>query len=184
MNSIIVNSIRLLLILAAWLVTFPYAEAQTANPDASSLAGKVMVGYQGWFNCEGDGSDLGWGHWARVRRKPLGPGNVSVDLWPDVSEFDADELFDTGFKHQDGSVAKVFSSANQKTVLRHFRWMRDYEIDGAFVQRFAVNLSSPALLRNNDTVLSHVRQGARESGRMFGHARSAVLLARRETGCH
>ena len=166
MNFIIANSIRLLLILSAWLATFPYAEAQTANTDASSLAGKVMVGYQGWFNCEGDGSDLGWAHWTRNRRKPLGPGNVSVDLWPDVSECDADELFETGFKHQDGSVANVFSSANQKTVLRHFRWMRDYEIDGAFVQRFAVNLSSPALLRNNDTVLSHVRQGARESGRV------------------
>lgn len=167
MNSIVVNSIRLLLILFALFVKFPSAEAQTANLDASSLAGKVMVGYQGWFNCGGDGSDLGWAHWTRNRRKPLGPGNVSVDLWPDVSDFDADELFETGFQHRDGSVAKVFSSASQKTVLRHFRWMRDYEIDGAFVQRFAVNLSSPVLLRNNDTVLSHVRQGARESGRVY-----------------
>ena len=45
--------------------------------------------------------------------------------------------------------------------------MCDYEIDGVFVQRFAVNLSSSVLLRNNDTVLSHVRQGARESGRVY-----------------
>jgi hypothetical protein len=29
---------------------------------ASTLTGKVMVGYQGWFNCEGDGAKLGWKH--------------------------------------------------------------------------------------------------------------------------
>jgi len=73
----------------------------------NSIVVNSIRGYQGWFNCEGDGSDLGWAHWTRNRRKPLGPGNVSVDLWPDVSEFDADELFETGFQHQDGSVAKA-----------------------------------------------------------------------------
>ena len=37
--------------------------------DRSTLTGKVMVGYQGWFNCEGDGANLGWTHWSRNRRK-------------------------------------------------------------------------------------------------------------------
>lgn len=139
----------------------------TAQIDTSTLNGKVMVGYQGWFNCEGDGAKLGWRHWARNRNKPFGPGNVTVDLWPDVSELDADERFTTGFKHADGSAGEVFSSANRKTVQRHFQWMRDYGIDGAFLQRFAVELSGPASLRNNDNVLSHVREGARQSGRAF-----------------
>ena len=135
--------------------------------DTSTLTGKVMVGYQGWFNCEGDGSDLGWKHWARERGKPFSPGNVTVDLWPDVSELDPDERFPTGFKHADGSTAEVFSSANRKTVLRHFRWMCDYEIDGAFIQRFAVGLSHPIVLRNKNAVLSHVREGTREAGRTY-----------------
>ncbi len=26
-----------------------------------------MCGYQGWFNCDGDGADLGWTHWAHHR---------------------------------------------------------------------------------------------------------------------
>ncbi len=144
------------------------ADAQTAvSPLANTIEGKVMVGYQGWFNCAGDGANLGWAHWAKDRNIQLGPGNVSVDLWPDLAEFDDDELFSTGFHYPDGSVAKTFSSANKKTVQRHFQWMQDYEIDGAFLQRFAVNVSDPTLLRNNDVVLSHVRQAARDSGRGY-----------------
>ena len=147
------------------------AVAQTkevsAPVDMRTLTGKVMVGYQGWFNCEGDGGKLGWKHWAQNRKKPFGPGNVTVDLWPDVSELDADERFATGFQHADGSMADVFSSANRKTVLRHFRWMRDYGIDGAFLQRFAAGLTSPVLHQNKDKVLSHVREGAKQSGRAY-----------------
>ena len=84
-----------------------------------------MVGYQGWFNCEGDGAKLGWKHWARDPRRLFGPKNVTVDLWPEVSELDEDERFATGFRHADGSAAEVFSSRNRKTVIRHFEWMRD-----------------------------------------------------------
>ncbi len=50
------------------------------NVDTSTLTGKVMCGYQGWFNCPGDGAELGWTHWARNRRQPFAAGNVTVDL--------------------------------------------------------------------------------------------------------
>ncbi|MEO0416545.1 MAG: glycoside hydrolase family 71/99-like protein, partial [Verrucomicrobiota bacterium] len=53
-------------------------------------------------------------------------------------EFDADEKFATPFVHADGATAHVFSSLNPKTVNRHFQWMADYQIDGAFIQRFGV----------------------------------------------
>jgi len=135
--------------------------------DRSTLTGKVMVGYQGWFNCEGDGAELGWTHWSRNRRKSFGPGNVTVDLWPDVSELDEDERFLTGFKNADGSNADVFSSGNRKTVVRHFAWMRDYGIDGAFLQRFANGLTSDKEKRHKDNVLSHVREGAEKAGRTY-----------------
>ena len=125
-----------------------------------------MVGYQGWFNCEGDGAELGWKHWARRSARPA-PGNITIDLWPDVSELDADERFATEFRLADGSSAELFSSANRKTVLRHFQWMRDYGIDGAFVQRFANQLSGPKRRRNVDTVLAHARDGANRSERAF-----------------
>lgn len=32
--------------------------------DATSLRGKVMCGYQGWFRCPGDAADMGWIHWS------------------------------------------------------------------------------------------------------------------------
>lgn len=133
----------------------------------STLEGKVMVGYQGWFNCEGDGSNLGWTHWSKNRGRDFGPGNVTVDLWPDISEYDEDELFDTGFRNADGSIARVFSSYSQKTVIRHFRWMEEYGIDGAFLQRFANELRSSKHKRHKDVVLSHVRVGAEQTGRSY-----------------
>ena len=33
-------------------------EEAPAKVDPSTLTGKVMCGYQGWFNCAGDGADL------------------------------------------------------------------------------------------------------------------------------
>jgi hypothetical protein len=137
-----------------------------AAADASTLTGKVMCGYQGWFNCEGDGAERGWVHWTKGRG-PLAPGNAKIDLWPDVSDLGADERFATGFTHADGRVAEVFSSFKEATVLRHFEWMRDYGIDGAFVQRFAVGLRDPKTLRHNNTVLAHCRAGAEKNGRVF-----------------
>jgi hypothetical protein len=31
--------------------------------DPSTLTGKLIMGYQGWFNCPGDGTTVGWWHW-------------------------------------------------------------------------------------------------------------------------
>ncbi|MGI9475004.1 MAG: glycoside hydrolase family 71/99-like protein [Rubripirellula sp.] len=135
--------------------------------DASTLDGKIMCGYQGWFSCKGDGGDLGWIHWGRSRRRPIGPENVTVDLWPDVSELDPDERYATEFRHSDGRVADVFSSANSKTVDRHFRWMHDYGIDGVFLQRFANGLKDDRLRSQKDKVLANVRTSAERHGRVY-----------------
>lgn len=144
----------------------PAGGAPLRSVDATTLAGKVMCGYQGWFNCEGDGAERGWFHWTK-RGGPLVSGNAKVDLWPDVSELGPDERFPTGFTNAAGQVAEVFSSFKQATVLRHFEWMRDHGIDGAFVQRFIVDVQSSAGRRHNDAVLEHCRKGARQFGRTF-----------------
>ena len=143
-----------------------HTNAAEPRTDTSTLAGKMMCGYQGWFACEGDGAERGWAHWTKGRG-PLSPANAKIDLWPDVSELGADERFATGFKHADGRTAEVFSSFKKETVLRHFEWMRDYGIDGAFVQRFATGLRDPKVLRQNNTVLTHCRDGAEKNGRAF-----------------
>jgi len=145
----------------------PYDGPSYPGADPGTLTGKVMTGYQGWFNCERDGANLGWTHWARDPGKAFGPGNITVDLWPDVSEYDEDELYSTAFTYEDGSPAKTFSSHNRKTVVRHFKWMADYGIDGAFVQRFAHGLHNETMRYHKDKVLSSAREGANRYGRTY-----------------
>lgn len=155
----------LLAVLTAGIVPLTLG-AEEAAVDSTTLSGKVMCGYQGWFNGEGDGAERGWFHWTKRGGAP-GPGNIKVDLWPDVTELGPAERFATGFKDANGRVAEVFSSFNQATVLRHFDWMRRYGIDGAFLQRFIVDVQSPSGRRHNNTVLEHCRAGAQRFGRTY-----------------
>jgi hypothetical protein len=133
--------------------------------DRTTLTGKVMAGYQGWFTTPGDGSGQGWWHYPN--HGEFRPGCCKFDLWPDVSDLEADEKYPTPFRHADGRTACVFSSHNRKTVLRHFRWMQEYGIDGVFVQRFAVSTVQPVHLRHCNTVLAHCREGANQFGRCY-----------------
>jgi hypothetical protein len=144
----------------------PYTGTSAPGVDRSSLDGKVMCGYQGWFNTPDDGANRGWVHWTK-HRGPLADGNAKFDLWPDVSELTPAERFATGFTLPDGKPAQVFSSFERATVLRHFQWMQQYGIDGAFVQRFAGGLRDPRVLRSTNTVLEHCREGANLSGRAY-----------------
>lgn len=131
--------------------------------DATTLQHKVLCGYQGWFRCPGDPAGEGWRHWSRDSGR-ITPGSVTFEMWPDLSEADADETFPApGFTDPDGRPAHLFSSAHPKTVRRHFEWMRRYGIDGVFVQRFLVEADSPSL----DRVLGHVRSSAAETGRVY-----------------
>lgn len=141
----------------------PFEGPSIAGVDTSTLTGKVMCGYQGWFTCPGDGAERGWFHWGGDFR----PGSCNVDLWPDVSELDPDERYATAFRHADGSVAEVFSSMNAKTTDRHFLWMEQYGIDGAFVQRFVGETMHPTGLHHCNTVLNHCRQSANAHGRAY-----------------
>jgi len=143
----------------------PYAGPTAPGVDRKTLTGKVLCGYQGWFTAEGDGAERGWHHWGRGGR--FEPGRCTIDLWPDTSELDPDERYATAFKHADGRAAEVFSSFNRKTVLRHWRWMQQYGIDGAFVQRFVGEVSHPKGLRHFNTVLGHCREGANRYGRTY-----------------
>ena len=103
-------------------------------------------------------------HWFRYNADPIAP-NLTVDLWPDVSELSQAELCPTEMHMADGSPAVLFSDYNQQTVLRHFQWMKDYGIDGVFVQRFINDLSRPNGLRHVNVVLNHCREGANLYGR-------------------
>ncbi|KAJ6509668.1 hypothetical protein DFH09DRAFT_1374678 [Mycena vulgaris] len=152
-----------------------------ANP--GTIQDKFLVGYQGWFTCANDGPPIGEGHhgWLHWLNQPLPPphnGRPNTDLWPDTSAYDPSELYPVeGLTHRDGSPAKVFSSRDPRTVRRHFHWMAEHGVDGAFLQRFVgqVDQEDPGnrderyggTRRLRDEVGRRVREAAEEEGRVW-----------------
>lgn len=114
-----------------------------------SYEGLVMAGYQGWFNTPADGAGRGWHHYGG--KEGFKPGSASVDLWPDTSEYPV--LYKTEFQYADGTPAYTFSSYDASTVDVHFRWMKEYGIDGVFMQRFIVEIKNPKGKNHFDKVL-------------------------------
>ena len=132
--------------------------------DPNTLNNKVMFGYQGWFTTPYDGANTNpWHHYFSGGDNQL----PVVDFWPDISEFDANELYDTGLLLPDGSAAKVPSAYTMKTVKRHMKWLADYELDGVFLQRFVSELEDPRYLEFRNKVLENVRLGCEDYGRTF-----------------
>ncbi len=143
----------------------PFRGTSDKGVDCSTLRGKVLCGYQGWHAAEGDGCGRGWYHWQG--KNGFKPGSTNVDLWPDVTELAPEERYATPFKTADGKAAEVYSAFNAKTVIRHFKWMQDYGIDGVFVQRFGGEVFNTLGLRQFNTVLDHCREGANKYGRTY-----------------
>ncbi|HUI07864.1 MAG TPA: glycoside hydrolase family 71/99-like protein [Verrucomicrobiae bacterium] len=131
--------------------------------DTTTLHKKVMCGYQGWFRCPGDGTNL-WIHWSRDSSQ-ITSNTLTVDMWPDMTEYSAGERYNAGtFTYPGGAQAQLFSSQNQLTVDRHFDWMRQYGIDGVFVQRFVTDINGRPWMTN---VLNYARSAANRTGRAF-----------------
>jgi len=139
----------------------PTTAVAAAAIDRDGIDGRVLCGYQGWFAAEGDGSGVGWRHWCGR------DGRLTVDLLPDVGELPQKDRFPLRVGGSAGPTVKVFSSARATTVRTHFRWMRQYGIDGVFVQRFAVALDDPATLAHHTSVLGHCRDAALAEGRVY-----------------
>ena len=131
--------------------------------DSSTLQGKVLLGYQGWFNCAGDGSpENNWRSWARG--VPAAE-TLTIDMYPDFAELDADERCEVPGMTIGGKPAYLYSAWNKKTVVRHFKWMKDYGLDGVLAQRFVVTI--PRKRAGGDVVLKNIMAGAAEHGRTF-----------------
>jgi hypothetical protein len=146
------------------------ALAQTV--DASTIRGKVLVGYQGWFRCGDDGNPRHiWARWfnkgEHKTEEIANPASRSwvVDLYPDVSGMDQSSLCAVPNLGVGGQQAYVFSSYPKATTDTHFRWMRQYGIDGALMQRFTGDL--PHLYKEGDMVLRNAVASAQQNGRVI-----------------
>ena len=146
------------------MLTLSAVAAATKHSPASrfmSYEGRVMCGYQGWFRAEGDGSGGGWQHFGG--KNEFSPDHCVIDLWPDVAEYP--KTYPTGFKLKDGSPVRVFSPWDASTLETHFRWMREYGIDGAFMQRFFGVTRTEASRAEGRVVLSHALKASQKEGR-------------------
>ena len=123
--------------------------------------GLVMAGYQGWFDTSEDGANRGWHHYERKGR--FEPGYCTIDVWPDMSEYE--KQYKTAFKFEDGSPATVFSPQDESTVRLHFKWMKDYGIDGVFMQRFISEIRNEPGRNHFNKVLQSASKAALEYDR-------------------
>lgn len=103
-----------------------------------SYNGLVMCGYQGWFRTPKEGIMY------------PDENKVRIDMWPDVTEYE--KTYPTGLKLADGNTARFFSSEDKSTVDLHFKWMKQYGVDGVFMQRF-FNMTKPRGPRSTTTVV-------------------------------
>jgi len=145
-------------VLGLLLISFS-VNAQSMHAGSSkfmSYKGLAMAGYQGWFNCEGDGADRKWTHYQKNGK--FEDGSCTIDFWPAMDEYEVKYL--TPFKFPDGSSAYVFSSYDESTVDLHFKWMQEHDIDGVFMQRFFSVLTDATRKRHADKVLTSAIKAA------------------------
>jgi len=114
-----------------------------------SYKGLVMAGYQGWFRVPANGVMY------------PDENQIRIDMWPDVSEYE--KTYPTGLKLSDGTTARFFSSTDKSTIDLHFRWMKEYGLDGVFMQRFFSAARPEA--RKNSSVIRDAFEAASKYGR-------------------
>ena len=135
--------------------------------------GLIMAGYQGWFGCPGDGCSGVHGkcfyHYQENGMFKPGPLRNSIDFWPDMTEYE--KTYKTDFKFDDGSPAYVYSAYDESSVMLHFKWMKEYGIDGVFMQRFVGEVIGNSSGKDHfDKVLSHAMKASNKYERAISFA--------------
>lgn len=71
---------------------------------------------------------------------------VEIDFIPDVSQYPANCLFNTGLTLPNGQPAQLYDSTCNGVIDLHFKWMQQYGIDGVIVQRFIQSVSDASFI--------------------------------------
>lgn len=152
MKKNVVKKVLLFLFIFSLSVTLNAIPKHSRNTKYPSYKGLIMAGYQGWFNKPSKGLMF------------PNENSVRIDMWPDVSEYE--KTYPTGLKLSDGSTARFFCSQDESTVDLHFKWMKQYGLDGVFMQRF-FGAARPEN-RKNSIVLRHALRAASKYERAIG----------------
>ncbi len=137
----------------------------TSASGYSEFIGKTVAGYQAWFVAGSLTS--GWVHWNFKTNGAPGPGTMSFEVCPDITEYPDEVLKPTNFALMgNGKPLKLFSSTSKEVIDIHFRWMREYGIDGAAVQRFIGNIGS-SIITSPASTIHKIREAAEANERIF-----------------
>ena len=134
--------------------------------DNTTIKGKALFGYQGWFGCPQDNTGPSWVHWFDYDKAPVS-SSLTVDLWPDTTELTPSELCPTQVLTADGQPLNGYSGYNLLTVMRHFAWMQQYKIDGVALQRFLAPLLDPRFKTRGQVLLTNEQKAAERYGRVM-----------------
>ncbi len=124
-----------------------------AGSSTNDVVGKLVVGYQGWFSCSGDGSPLNYF------------GHMNLEMWPDVRDYTKTYSYDGTLGN--GTPAAVFSVWDQSTVNLHVQWMQQNGIDCAAIQRFGNELDNSSLKSWRNGTATRLMNAAQTYGRKF-----------------
>jgi hypothetical protein len=126
----------------------------STNTKYPSYKGLVMAGYQGWFPLPKEGEMY------------PDENKIRIDMWPEISEYE--KTYPTGLKLADGTTARFFSSDDKSTVDLHFMWMKQYGVDGVFMQRFFNAAKPEGRHRGATNVLRNALEAASKQERAIG----------------
>lgn len=165
------------------LVIFFGACLTSVSQAQNDVVGKVFCGYQGWFNCEGDGSAINvWNHWSLYNTLPTS-STLRIESYPDTTNYHHQSLFASGFAALgNGKPSRLFSSSVPATTNLHFSWMQNYGIDGVALQRFAHELRDPNFLSLRNGISDNVKHAAQATGRKFYIMYDISLLLEEDPG--
>jgi len=152
---------------ALWLLAVSFWVFSTSSHSQTlGLEGQVIIGYQGWFGCPNDfDGNKSWIHWFNG---PALKENLTVEMFPALDEYKAEDLCDTGIVRPDGKeTLKLFSSQNPNIVNKHFEWMKQYGIQTIAAQRFISQTLNPRAKKRSDNVLNNIQNAAITHGRSF-----------------
>ena len=140
-----------------------FACVPSAQTDENNLLGKTAAGYQAWFHAS-DNLDHGWGHWSNGSAPE--EGNVHPEMFPDFGEYPDSAMYKSRFPdYPDGREVKFYQAHDPAVIDVHFKWMKEYGIDGVGVQRFYGATSSET--QPEPTHLTAIKSSAEKYGRIF-----------------
>ena len=149
-------------LLLAALLGMSLRVSPAATP--GDIVGHVIAGYQGWFSTPGDGSPVG--------NLPVGTGNYhsNFESYPDMREFPDSERFSdprSAGVLPDAGKATVFASDRDFTTDLHARWMKQYGIDVAAIQRFGEVATDTRYRDQKNDVTRRMRRACEKHGVKF-----------------